>query len=296
MTAYERLCAARDQNRPTAIEYIRRMFGESFLELHGDRRYGDDKAAFMTAARLGSVVGISESTVIRFAITLGFEGYPELQDALMKAAHNKMTVVQRMEVTKSHIGTSAVLKNVLQSDMETIRLTLENLDTQTFDAVVESIISARRIYIVGVRSSSALAEFLGFYFNLMFDNVNVVGSDGVSEVAEQIFHITQNDIIIGISYPRYSNRTLKALKFAKNKNATVIALTDSSSSPLCDYATYSLFAKSNITAFTDSLVAPLSLVNALISAVAIKKEQDLTSALAELEQIWDENKVYDKKD
>ncbi|PWM43245.1 MAG: N-acetylmannosamine kinase [Clostridiales bacterium] len=255
-----------------------------------------DKAAFMTAARLGSVVGISESTVIRFAITLGFEGYPELQDALMKAAHNKMTVVQRMEVTKSHIGTSAVLKNVLQSDMETIRLTLENLDTQTFDAVVESIISARRIYIVGVRSSSALAEFLGFYFNLMFDNVNVVGSDGVSEVAEQIFHITQNDIIIGISYPRYSNRTLKALKFAKNKNATVIALTDSSSSPLCDYATYSLFAKSNITAFTDSLVAPLSLVNALISAVAIKKEQDLTSALAELEQIWDENKVYDKKD
>ena len=255
-----------------------------------------DKAAFMTAARLGSVVGISESTVIRFAITLGFDGYPELQDALMKAAHNKMTAVQRMEVTKSRIGTSTVLKNVLHSDMETIRMTLENIDTETFDCVVDSIINAKRIYIVGVRSSSALAEFRGFYFNLMFNSVRVVGTSGVSEVAEQVFHICEDDVLIGISYPRYSNRTLKALKYASGKKATVVAITDSSSSPLCAYAKYSLFAKSSMTAFTDSLVAPLSLVNALVSAVAIKKEQDLTSALAELEQIWDENEVYDKKD
>lgn len=176
-----------------------------------------DKAAFMTAARLGSVVGISESTVIRFAITLGFDGYPELQDALMKAAHNKMTVVQRMEVTKSRIGTSTVLKNVLHSDMETIRMTLENIDTETFDCVVDSIINAKRIYIVGVRSSSALAEFLGFYFNLMFNSVRVVGTSGVSEVAEQVFHICEDDVLIGISYPRYSNRTLKALKYASGK-------------------------------------------------------------------------------
>lgn len=252
-----------------------------------------DKAAFMTAAKLGQTVDVSESTVIRFAGMLGYDGYPELQDALLKTAHNKMTVGQRLQVTKARIGGSDVLSGVLQADMDKIRMTLEKTDSQMFQRVIDCILSAAHIYIIGVRSSSALAEFLGFYLNLMFDNVKTVGTSGVTEVYEQVLHIQKEDVIICISYPRYSNRTIKAMRFAGRRGAKVIALTDDKTSPLCDCADYSLFAKSDMTSFVDSLVAPLSLINAIIAAIAIRKENDLTSVLQELEDIWDENQVYD---
>lgn len=254
-----------------------------------------DKAAFMTASRLGQAVNVSESTVIRFAGMLGYDGYPELQDALLKTAHNKMTVGQRLQVTKNRIGSSDVLAGVLQADMDKIRLTLEKTDSFMFDKVIDCILRAEHIYIMGVRSSSALAEFLGFYLNLMFDNVKTVGTSGVTEVYEQVLHIKKEDVIICISYPRYSNRTIKAMRFAGLRGANVIAITDDKTSPLCACANYSLFAKSDMTSFVDSLVAPLSLINAIIAAIAIKKENDLTNVLQELEDIWDENQVYDEE-
>ena len=252
-----------------------------------------DKAAFMTAGKLAKAAEVSEPTVVRFASALGYKKYTNFQDALLKTAHNRMTVVQRMEISKNRIGNTEVLKKVLLSDMEKIRLPLENIDAETFGEVVDDIIKARRIYILGVRSSSALAEFLGFYFNLLFDDVRIVGNTNVSAIYEQVFHIGKGDILIAISYPRYSKRTVKAIKFANSRGAEVVALTDSSMSPLCRYAKYSLFADSDITSIVDSLVAPLSLVNSLIAAVSIKKEKDLTSVLQELEDIWDENEVYD---
>ncbi len=276
------------RNEMQSFSKSHRMLAEYILSNY-------DKAAFMTAAKLGKVVNVSESTVIRFANMLGYDGYPELQEALLKTAHNKMTVAQRLQVTKDRIGDSDVLTGVLQADMDKIRVTLDKTDSKTFQAVVDCILQAEHIYIIGVRSSSSLAEFLGFYLNLMFDNVKIVGTSGVSEVYEQVLHIKKEDVIICSSYPRYSNRTIKAMKFAGLRGARVIALTDDKSSPLCACADYSLFAKSDMTSFVDSLVAPLSLVNAIIAALAIRKEKDLTHVLQELEDIWDENQVYDEK-
>lgn len=253
-----------------------------------------DKAAFMTASKLGQTVGVSESTVVRFATELGYDGYPHLQKALQEMIRNKLTSVQRMEVTTDRIGNQDVLRMVLNSDIEKIRLTMDELDKTMFAGAVQSILKARKIYILGVRSASALANFLSFYFSLMFDDVIMVTMNGVSEVYEQLLRINNEDVIIGISFPRYSTRTLKALKYSKNCGAEVIAITDSAFSPLTRYADYTLIAKSDMVSFVDSLVAPLSLINALIAAVGMEKRDEITNTFAKLENIWEEYQVYEK--
>ncbi len=255
-----------------------------------------DKAAFMTASKLGNTVGISESTVVRFAMKLGYIGYPELQDALQSLIRNRLTSVQRIEVTTNRLGNSDVLSSVLISDIEKIRITLDNIDRIEFEAIINSIINAKKIYILGVRSSSALASFLGFYFNLLFDNVRLIHTTSVSEIFEQILRVNEDDVVIGISFPRYSKRTITALQYAKKSKSTVIAITDSISAPVAQYATHILTAKSDMISFVDSLVAPLSVINALIVALALRKKEDVANTFSKLESIWDEYNVYEKID
>ena len=253
-----------------------------------------DKAAFMTASKLGKRVGVSESTVVRFAAELGYDGYPDMQKSLQKMIRNRLTSVQRIEVTNDRIGNQDLVSMVLQSDMEKIRLTLEELDREVFDKVVEAIVSARKIYIIGVRSSSAIASFLFFYFNLIFDNVVLVSANTASEVFESLLRVGEGDVVIGVSFPRYSSRTVQAMSFARDRGAATVAITDSEASPLAPICTYTLKARSDMASFVDSLVAPLSLVNALLVAVSRKKNDDLENTFQTLEQIWDEYGVYEK--
>ncbi len=255
-----------------------------------------DKAAFMTASKLGRAVHVSESTVVRFAVELGYDGYPSMQKALQEVIRNKLTSIQRIEVSNDRIGDHDVLSTVMQSDIEKIRLTLEETDRASFKASVDAIVSARRIYILGARSAAALVNFLGFYFNLIFEHVVLVSSTSSSEVFEQILRVGEEDVVIGISFPRYSRRTVKALRFARDRGATVVAITDSKSSPLAERATHTLLAKSDMASFVDSLVAPLSLINSLIVAVGRKKNNDLSRTFETLEQIWAEYEVYEKSE
>ena len=253
-----------------------------------------DKAAFMTASRLGKRVGVSESTVVRFAAELGYDGYPDMQKSLQKMIRNRLTSVQRIEVTNDRIGDQDLLSMVLQSDIEKIRLTLEELDRDSFEHAVDAIVSARKIYIIGVRSSAAIATFLSFYFNLIFDNVVKVSANTASEVFENLLRVGEGDVVIGVSFPRYSSRTVQAMSFARDRKATTIAITDSEASPLAPICTYTLKARSDMASFVDSLVAPLSLVNALLVAVSRKKNDDLAHTFETLEGIWDEYGVYEK--
>ncbi len=253
-----------------------------------------DKAAFMTASKLGKTVNVSESTVVRFAAELGYDGYPSMQKALQEMIRNKLTSIQRIEVSNDRIGNQDVLSMVMQSDIEKIRMTLEETDRKSFDESVQAIVTARRIYILGVRSSSALAGFLSFYFNLIFENVVQVNTTSSSEIFEQILRVGKEDVVIGISFPRYSRRTVKAMRFARDREATVVAITDSQASPLAETATHTLLAKSDMASFVDSLVAPLSLINSLIVAVGRKKNEDLSHTFEMLEQIWAEYEVYEK--
>ena len=253
-----------------------------------------DKAAFMTAGRLGRTVNVSESTVVRFAAELGYEGYPAMQKALQEMIRNKLTSIQRIEVSNDRIGNQDLLSTVMQSDMEKIRLTLEEADRASFSAAVDAIVSARRIYLLGVRSAAAIASFMGFYFNLIFPDVVLMQVAAVSEVFEQMLHIGPGDVIIGVSFPRYSRRTVKAMEFARDRGATVIAITDSIDSPLAPIADHALLAKSDMASFVDSLVAPLSLVNALIVAIGRRMDNDLSATFGQLEQIWDEYQIYAK--
>lgn len=253
-----------------------------------------DKAAFMTASKLGKTVHVSESTVVRFAAELGYDGYPSMQKALQEMIRSKLTSIQRIEVSNDRIGNQDVLSMVMHSDIEKIRMTLEEVNRASFERAVEKIVSARHIYILGVRSAAAIASFLGFYFNLIFDNVTVVHSTSTSEVFEQLLHIGPEDVILGVSFPRYSRRTVQAMHFARDRKAQVIAITDSQVSPLAASATHTLVAKSDMASFVDSLVAPLSMINALIVAVSQKKKEDLSHTFETLEQIWDEYEVYEK--
>ena len=253
-----------------------------------------DKAAFMTASRLGKTVNVSESTVVRFAAELGYDGYPAMQKALQEMIRNKLTSIQRIEVSNDRIGNQDIVSMVMQSDIEKIRMTLEETDRASFAAAVDAIVSARRIYLLGVRSATAIASFLGFYFNLIFPNVVLMQVTAVSEVFEQMLHIGPEDVIIGISFPRYSRRTVKAMEFARDRHATVIAITDSQTSPLAPIADHTLMAKSDMASFVDSLVAPLSLVNALIVALGRRMDNDLSATFGQLEQIWDEYQIYAK--
>ena len=255
-----------------------------------------EKAAFMTAGTLSQNVGVSKSTVVRFASRLGFAGYPELQKALQNLIRSKLTAVQRIQVTSSRMGGADVLKKVLGDDIGRIRSTLEEVDKETFDQVVEDILKARKVYLLGVRSSQPLASFLGFYFNLILENVQLISTVSVSEIFEQIVKIRPEDLVIGISFPRYSKRTIKALQFAKDQGAEVIAITDDMRSPVSRYATHTLTARSDMISFVDSMVAPLSLINALIVAVSMKKQEEISAIFEKLEGIWDEYEVYEKNE
>ena len=253
-----------------------------------------DKAAFMTASKLGKTVNVSESTVVRFAAELGYDGYPSMQKSLQKMIRNRLTSVQRIEVANDRIGDQNVLDMVLQSDIEKIRLTLEDIDRDSFDKATDAIVAARRIYIIGVRSSAAIATFLGFYFNLLFDNVAMITANTPSEVFESLLRVGEGDVVVGISFPRYSSRAVQAMNFARDRGATTIAITDSDASPLAVSSKYTLKARSDMASFVDSLVAPLSLVNALLVEVSRKKNEDLSKTFQTLEQIWEEYGVYQK--
>lgn len=250
-----------------------------------------DKAVFLTAAKLGEVVGVSESTVVRFAAQLGYKGYPEFQKALEEMVRNKLSSMQRREVTFGRIGRSKVLESVLVSDMERIKGTLEKIDQTAFELAVDTILEAKRIYVIGIRSCAPLAGFLAFYLNFMFDNVIHLQTNSSSELFEQMVRIGKEDVIIGISFPRYSMRTLKALEFANNRSAKVITLTDSVHSPMNLYSSCNLIADSDMASIVDSLVAPLSVINALIVALCMRKQDELATTLDMLEDIWDEYQV-----
>ena len=253
-----------------------------------------DKAAFMTASRLGVTVGVSESTVVRFATELGYDGYPHLQRALQEMIRNKLTSVQRMEVAGDRMGGRDVLQTVLHADTDMIRVTLDEIDRDAFQGAVDALMGAKRIYILGVRSSSALASFLGFYFNHLFENVTLVHTNSVSEIFEQVLRVGPGDVLFGISFPRYSKRTLSAMKYARDRGARVIALTDSQLSPLARVADHVLLARSDMASFVDSLVAPLSVINALIVAVGMSRRDEIEQTFNKLERIWEEYDVYEK--
>ena len=253
-----------------------------------------DKAAFMTASRLGVTVGVSESTFVRFATELGYDGYPHLQRALQEMIRNKLTSVQRMEVAGDRMGGRDVLQTVLHADTDMIRVTLDEIDRDAFQGAVDALMGAKRIYILGVRSSSALASFLGFYFNLLFENVTLVHTNSVSEIFEQVLRVGPGDVLFGISFPRYSKRTLSAMKYARDRGARVIALTDSQLSPLARVADHVLLARSDMASFVDSLVAPLSVINALIVAVGMSRRDEIEQTFNKLERIWEEYDVYEK--
>ena len=253
-----------------------------------------DKAAYMTAAKLGSVVNVSESTVVRFAIELGFDGYPDLQHALQELVRTSLTSVQRMEVTNSRIGDGDVLTSVLLSDADKIRHTLDAIDKDDFDKAVEKIIGAKTIYIMGMRSSATLAGFLNHNLRMIFDNIKLVDTTSVSEMFEEVMGMGADDVLVAISFPRYSKRIINAVDYAKHVGTNVIAITDSKMSPIAQNANEKLIAKSDMVSFVDSLVAPLSIVNAIVVAVARKKQDELTVRLRKLEEIWDEYDVYDK--
>jgi len=255
-----------------------------------------DKAAFMTASKLGKTVGVSESTVVRFAVDLGFDGYPSMQKAMQEMVLNRLTSVQRIEVANDRIGNQDVVSMVLQSDIEKLRQTAENVDRKEFQAVVDAILNARNIYILGVRSVAPLANFLGYYLNYMFNNVRTVTASGTSEMFEQIVGIGREDVVVAFSFPRYSAATLKAAQYCRSTGATVIAITDNREAPLAKASDRVLCAKSDMVSLVDSLVAPLSVVNALIVAIAAKREKELHRTFDALERIWDQYHVYEKRD
>lgn len=253
-----------------------------------------DKAVFLTASKLGETVGVSESTVVRFATYLGYGGYPEFQEALAELVQGKLNSVQRMEVTYGKISQPKLLESILKSDAERIAATLEKMDAGVFEAAVDAISGARDVYVIGIRSCAPLASFLAFYLNLMFDRVHLLQTNSLSEIFEQMVHIGKGDVMIGISFPRYSMRTLKALEYANNRSAKVITLTDSVHSPMNLYSSCNLLAESDMASVVDSLVAPLSVINALIVALCMKKRDKVAETLKTMENAWDEYQVYEK--
>ena len=254
-----------------------------------------DKAAFMTASRLGKTVGVSESTVVRFATELGYDGYPSMQKAMQEMVLNRLTSVQRIEVTSGRIGDQDVVSSVLQSDAEKLRQTSEILDRTEFQAAVQAILNGNRIYVMGARSAAPLASFLGYYLNFMFTNVHVVTVSGCSEMFEKVIDICSEDVVVAFSFPRYSAATAKGAQYCRTTGAKVIGITDSRLSPLGQHCDHVLLAKSDMVSLVDSIVAPLSVVNALLVALASGREQNLTKTFDTLEQVWEEYNVYEKR-
>lgn len=254
-----------------------------------------DKAAFMTANRLGKAVGVSESTVVRFAVELGYDGFPSMQKAMQEMVVNRLTSVQRIEVANDRIGNQDIVTTVLQADIDKLRQTGETVDRKEFQAAVNAILKARRVYILGVRSAATLANFLGYYLNYMFRNVHIVTASGAGEMFEQIVGVGAEDVVIAFSFPRYSVSTAKGAQYCRSTGATVIGVTDSRLSPLGQNCDHVLLTKSDMVSLVDSLVAPLSLVNALIVALAAKRENELAKTFNSLEHIWEEYNVYEKQ-
>jgi len=250
-----------------------------------------DKAAFMTAAKLGETVGVSESTVVRFADTLGYDGYRELQNELQEVIKNKLTTVQRISLAEDYSDKENLLEKVFKKDMENINKTIDEIDCEVFQKAVDTILKSEKVYVLGLRSSSFLAGYLGFYLNFIMDNVTVVTA-GPSDIFEQLLKVTDKDVVIGISYPRYSTRTLEALKYVKEKGSNIIGITDSLISPAAQISDITLIASSNMVSFVDSLVAPMSLINGLAIAVGMEKKDDITRHFKELEDIWEKYDVY----
>ena len=277
-------------------DIIRRLNQSGKRLSKGHRRIAEyivahyDKAVFMTASRLGENVGVSESTVVRFAAALGYEGYPQLQRSLQELVRHRLTAVQRFEMS-SEIDRSAVLRTVLKADMQNIRTTIEEIDTAAFEDVVQRMLNAGTIYVMGLRSAAPLAQFLGYYLHYIFDNVHLV-STGSPDVFEEIAKVRKEDLFIGISFPRYSTRTLESMRFAKSKGAQVVGITDGPMSPLTEVANVCLAARTDMASFVDSLAAPLSVINALIVSLGLHRREELSEHFKQLESIWDANKVY----
>lgn len=251
-----------------------------------------DQAVFMTAAKLGETLGISESTVVRFAYGIGYDGYPGFQKALEECVRGKLSSIQKMDAKYGKRTQSEILTSVLKSDMEKIQDTIQNLDPDAFEAAVNTILEAETVYIMGLRSNEPLAGFLHFYLNMIRGNVVLLRTTNISETFEQMIRIHKKDCFIGISFPRYSMRTLKAMEFANDRNAHVIAITDSIHSPMNLYSSCNLLARSDMVSIVDSLVAPLSLINALVVALCLKCPQEVKQNLENLEQTWNNYQVY----
>lgn len=254
-----------------------------------------DKAAFMTASKLGAAVGVSESTVVRFAVELGFDGYPEMQKAMQEMVMNRLTAVQRIGVANDRIGSQDVLTKVLQADAEKLRQTSETINRDHFQMAVDVILKARRIYVLGVRSAATLANFAGYYMNYMFDNVHVITTSGAGELFENLVGISSEDVVLAFSFPRYSTAVAKAAQYCRSIGAKVIGITNTTLSPLGQSSDCVLTAKSDMVSLVDSLVAPLSVVNALLVALTVAREQTVQKRLETLESVWEEYNIYEKR-
>lgn len=255
-----------------------------------------DKAAFMTASTLGKQAGVSESTVVRFAMELGYEGYPQMQKAMQEMVLNRLTSVERVGFANQRMGNQDVISTVLHSDADKIRQTCDTVDRAVFEKAVQTLLHAKKIYILGIRSAAAMAGFLGYYLNYMFDDVQIITVGSTPDILEQIVNVGQGDAVIAFSFPRYSTATVEAVKYCYSTGASVIGITNSMFSPMAEYCNHILVAKSDMVSVVDSLVAPLSLVNALIVALAGAREKQLRLRLEKLEDIWQSHHIYEKKD
>ena len=255
-----------------------------------------DRAAFMTAAKLGETASVSESTVVRFAAQLGYDGYPDMQKALQELIRGRLTSIQRIQVSRDQMTGSDILGSVMQRDMNSIHDVIERLDREEFERVVDKLLHAKHIYILGVRSSSFLAGYLNFYLHLIFKNVTLVQSSAAGEIYEQLVHIGPGDVLVSISFPRYSKMAIHAVEFACQRGGDVVAVTDSPMSPMYKMASASLLASSDMISFVDSMAAPLSLLNALILAVGQQRRDDLSATLAEMEPVWSKYSIFGKED
>lgn len=251
-----------------------------------------DKAAFMTASKIGETVDVSESTVVRFASALGYSGFPELQKALQVLIKNKLTTVQRISLDEDIQDTEELHKKVLKNEIDNIRSVALELDSKALDEATRLIFNANRIYIMGLRTSFTLANYLGFYLDVMLDNVKVLNNSGINSIFEQLIRVKDNDLLICISFPRYSNKTIDAVKFAKEQNCKILAITDTKESPFYSLSNVSLLAKSNMVSFVDSLVAPMCLLNSLIINIGVKEKEDIVRYFDRLEKLWDEYSEY----
>ena len=289
------------KNRVEHLNLLQRIEKKSSEFSKGQRRLAQyitenyDIAAYLTASKLGKEAGVSESTVVRFAYQLDYEGYPELQKAIQVIVKTNSNSIQRMSLSSKRYQEKGVLKSILYTDSERLRDTIQSgVDEEEFDISVMLINDARRLYILGARSAAYLAGLMGYYFKMMFDNVIIVDANSTSETLEQIYDISDKDVMMGITFPRYSKRTICALQYAKNHGAKTIALTDNMQSPIVEYADCKLIAKSDVMTIVDSLVCPLSVVNAMVTAIALLRKDDVEKRLMALEELWNEYDVYNR--